>query len=256
VVAKEEILTNLNTEYFGKFVYTFGSIDSTNTYAKFLSLKEAPHGTLIISEEQTAGRGRLQRKWLATKGKNLLFTLVLYPEFSLEKISILPFAAALAVSDSVEAITKQRCECKWPNDILINRKKICGMLLESVGKKVVLGIGINVNQDEFPDELLHKASSLKLELGNEVERVSLLKKTLEELESRYEQLSRFPSTKIIDEWKRKSLLFGKKITVLENEFSYAATALDVADDGSLVIQTEDGMKKRIYAGDVSIVASP
>ena len=255
MITKEGILTNLNTVYFGKIVYTFESIDSTNIFAKSLSKKDGPHGTLIISEEQTSGRGRLQRKWVGAKGKNLTFTLVLYPEFSIEKISILPFAAALAVANAIESIIQLQCECKWPNDILINGKKVCGMLLESKGKKIVLGIGINVNQNEFSNDLLHKASSLKLEVGKEFDRIILLKRVLQELENRYEQLARFPSEIIINDWKKKSLLLGKKITVLEGEFSYTATAEDVANDGSLVIQTEDGMKKRIYAGDVSLVAS-
>ena len=126
------------------------------------------------------------------------------------------------------------------------------MLLESTGKKVVLGIGVNVNQDEFPNDFLHKASSLKLEAGKEFDRINLLKRILQEMENRYEQLSRFPSIQIIDEWKKKSLLLGKKIIVLENEFSYTAKALDVAEDGSLIIQVEDGRKKHLYAGDVSL----
>lgn len=252
MITKEKILENLNTVYFGKTIYTFDSIDSTNTYAKFLSQKKGPHGTLLIADEQTAGKGRLQRKWIAEKGKNLTFTLILYPEFSQKKFSTLSFAAALAVADSVEIITKLYCEYKWPNDILINGKKICGMLLESVGRKIALGIGVNVNQEEFPPDLLQKATSLKIELGRDVDCAILLKKILEELESRYEQLSCFPSSTIIEEWKKKSLLFGKKITVLESEFSYTATAVDVANDGSLIIQTDDGMKKRIYAGDVSL----
>ncbi len=252
MITREEILRDLNTTDFGKVVFTFDSIDSTNTFAKALARKDALHGTIVVAEEQTAGKGRLHRQWLAVKGKNLLFTLVLRPEFSAQKISLLPFAGALAVADAIEAITQLRCECKWPNDVLINRKKICGMLLESTGKNVVLGIGVNVNQNEFPDDLLHKASSLKLEAGTDFDRVILLKQILEELEIRYEQLSRFPSVRIMEDWKKKTLLLGKKITVLENEFSYTATALDVADDGSLIIQTEDGGKKGLYAGDISL----
>ncbi len=252
MIAKDEILDALNTSSFGKVVYAFESIDSTNTFARTLAPKDAPHGTLVIAEEQTAGKGRRQRQWVAAKGKNLLFTLVLYPDFSMRKISLLPFAGALAVTGAIERMTQLRCVCKWPNDVLVNGKKICGMLLESAEKRVVFGIGVNVNQEEFPDNLLYKASSLRREAGDEIDRIVALKNILEELEHRYEQLSNFPPETLIDDWKKKTLLFGKKITVLESEYSYTATALDVAEDGSLIIQTGDGVKKHLYAGDVSL----
>jgi BirA family transcriptional regulator, biotin operon repressor / biotin---[acetyl-CoA-carboxylase] ligase len=255
MITKEDIHKNLKTKSFGKVVFAFESIDSTNTFAKSLSQNDAPHGTVIIADEQIAGRGRFQRHWVSTKGLNLLLSIILYPDFSIEKISLLPFVGALAVSDAIGSIVTPSCECKWPNDILINRKKICGMLLESVGGKVILGIGLNVNQEIFLEELRNKATSLKLETGNEIDRAMLLRRILEEAEQRYEQLSRFPSRQIINDWKRKSLHFGKKITVLEHEFTYSATALDVADDGSLIIQTEDGLKKQLYTGDISLVYS-
>lgn len=257
MITEKEITDILKTKEFGRTLFTFESIDSTNTFAKTLSEQKGPHGTLIIADEQTAGRGRLQRNWISTKGKNLLFTLIFYPEFGIEKISLLPFVGSLAVTDAIETVTGLSATCKWPNDVLINGKKVCGMLLESSagnshGGKVILGIGVNVNQEEFPDELLHKASSLKNESGIEIDRVHLLASIVEELENRYDQLAHFPSQRLLSDWKMKALLFGKKITVLESEFSYGATAIDVAEDGSLIIQTEDGKKKNIFAGDVSL----
>ena len=119
-------------------------------------------------------------------------------------------------------------------------------------EKIVLGIGINVNQEDFPSELTMKATSLKIESGTNIDRVQLLQKVLEELERRYIQLSNFPAQRLLNDWRMKALLFGKKITVLESEFSFAATAIDVAEDGSLIIQTEDGSKRAIFAGDVSL----
>lgn len=257
MITKTEILNNLNTKSFGRTVFHFETIDSTNTFAKSLSKEDAPHGSVIIAEEQTAGRGRLQRNWISPKGKNLLFSIVLYPDFSFEKISLLPFAGALAVTDAIETVTGLSSTCKWPNDVLVNRMKVCGMLLESssgtsISDRVILGIGVNVNQEEFSDDLKFKATSLKIESGVDVDRVVLLHKVLEELENRYEQLAHFPSSQLLSDWKMKALLFGKKITVLESEFSFAATAIDVAEDGSLIIQTEDGQKRNVFAGDVSL----
>ncbi len=257
MITKTEIVNNLNTKIFGRTVFNFDTLDSTNTFAKSLKKEEAPHGTIVVSEEQTAGRGRLQRNWISPKGKNLLFSVVMFPDFGREKISLLPFAGSLAVADAIESVTGLSPTCKWPNDVLINNKKVCGMLLESSSgnsalEKIILGIGVNVNQEEFPDGLKFKASSLKNESGIEIDRVRLLQKILEELENRCEQLAHFPPQQLLGDWKMKALLFGKKITVLESEFSFAATAIDVAEDGSLIIQTEDGQKKNIFAGDVSL----
>jgi BirA family biotin operon repressor/biotin-[acetyl-CoA-carboxylase] ligase len=254
---KETIEEHLTTKIFGSKVFFFETIDSTNTFSKSLSQEKAPHGTVIVADEQTAGRGRLQRNWSSVKGENLLFSLILYPDFDHEKISLLPFAGALAVSDAIDSITGLSATCKWPNDVLLNGRKVCGMLLESLLensslRKVIFGIGVNVNQTEFPDELKDKATSLKIESGGDIDRIRLLHALLEELENRYEQLSKFPSRQLLHDWKMKALLFGKKITVMESEFCFEATAIDVADDGSLIIQTEDGQKKKIFAGDVSL----
>lgn len=257
MMTEKEILDSIKTKTFGKTIHTFESIDSTNTFAKRLGVQQGPHGTLIVADEQTAGRGRLQRQWISDKGKNLLFTLIVYPEFSQEKISLLPFVGSLAVCDAIETVTKLSAACKWPNDVLLNGKKVCGMLLESTtgtasDNKVILGIGVNVNQEVFPDELLHTASSLKNESGIEVDRVRLLTSIVEELENRYDQLAHFPPQRLLSDWKMKALLFGKKITVLEGAFRYTATAIDLAEDGSLIIETNDGRKKHIFAGDVSL----
>ena len=253
------IIQGLETIAFGKKIYSFDAIDSTNTYAKTLSFLDSPHGSMIIAEEQTAGRGRLQRNWISARGENLLFSIVLRPEFNSSKISLLPFAAALAVCDAIESETMLSPSCKWPNDVLVNGKKVCGMLLESTTfsggegiDRVIAGIGVNVNQTVFPEELVQKATSLRMESGKEIDRISLLKKIMTEFELRYQQLGSFPSGKLLQEWKMKALLFGKKITVLESEFSYTATAIDVNEDGSLLILTDDGHKKKIFAGDVSL----
>ncbi len=257
MISKDTIVKGLQTKFFGQSVFAFNTIDSTNTFAKSLSKDHAPHGTIIIAEEQTAGRGRLQRNWSAEREKNLLFSLIFYPEFDVQKISLITFAGALAVADAIEATTSLSPSCKWPNDILINGKKVSGMLLETNARKsgiekVILGIGINVNQSEFPEELVSKATSLINESGKVVDRIQLLQKILEELEYRYLQLSSFPPEQLLNDWRMKALLFGKKIVVLESEFSFTATAIDVNEDGSLIIQMDDGQKRRVFAGDVSL----
>lgn len=260
MIDKLKISNQLKTKTFGQTIFSFDSIDSTNTYAKQIPKIDAPHGTLVISEEQTSGHGRLQRNWISEKGKNLLFSVILYPNFNTEKISLLSFAGSLAIADAIDSITGLSSTCKWPNDVLVNGKKVCGMLLESsfvnsIPEKIILGIGINVNQLEFPEELKLKASSLQIESGIVMDRVTLLQKCLEELENRYEQLSNFNTQQLLNDWRMKALLFGKKITVLESEIRYPAIAIDVAEDGSLIIQTDDGRRRNIFAGDVSLAYS-
>jgi BirA family biotin operon repressor/biotin-[acetyl-CoA-carboxylase] ligase len=257
MIEQQEIVSGLSTRQIGRTVFSFDSIDSTNTFSKSIKRTDAPHGTVVIADEQTAGRGRLQRNWISAKSENLLFSVILYPEFDTGKIALLPFAGSLAVADAIEAVTRLSPSCKWPNDVLINSKKVCGMLLESASgpagiERIVLGIGVNVNQTKFPDDLLHKASSLKLEAGADIDRVRLLRAILEALELRYDQLSSFPPVQLLNDWKMKALLFGKKIVVLESEFSIPATAIDVAEDGSLIIETEDGHRRNVFAGDVSL----
>ena len=257
MVNQAKIQKNLSTIELGKTVFTFDTLESTNTYAKTLNRLDAPHGTVVITEEQTGGRGRLNRHWVATAGENLLFSIIMYPVFDVQKATLLSFAGALAVTDAIETVTKLSSTCKWPNDILINGKKVCGILLESTVlhsevEKIILGIGLNVNQTEFPDDLRYKATSLRIESGTEIDRIALLQKILEELENRYKELSLFPPSQIVNDWKMKALIFGKKITVLENEFSFDATAIDVNEDGSLIVQTEDGTRKNVVAGDVSL----
>jgi len=257
MIEQHHIDGSLSTKEIGRHVISFDSIDSTNSFAKKVDRSTAPHGTVVIADEQTAGRGRLQRNWVSAKGENLLFSVLIYPDFALEKIALLPFSGSLAVADAIEEVTGLSPTCKWPNDVLIDNRKVCGMLLESASgpggiERIVLGIGVNVNQQEFPEELRYKASSLRNESGIAVDRVRMLSAILNALELRYEQLASFPPDRLLNDWKMKALLFGKKIIVLESEFSYTATALDVAEDGSLIIAMEDGMKRNIFAGDVSL----
>ena len=257
MISSDQILGGLNTVHIGRKIFSFDTIDSTNTFARTLKGNELAHGTLIIAEEQSAGRGRQNRQWVGESGKNLLFSIIVTPDFSYEKISLLPFAGSLAVSDAIESVTGLSTTCKWPNDVLINNKKVCGMLLETASgsasiEKVILGVGINVNQEQFPESLRHKATSLTNECDTTVDRIRLLQLVLEEFENRYMQLAQFPPLQMLNDWKMKALLFGKKITVLESEFSYNATAIDLAENGSLIIKMEDGHTKNIFAGDVSL----
>jgi BirA family transcriptional regulator, biotin operon repressor / biotin---[acetyl-CoA-carboxylase] ligase len=257
MIEEQDIRDTLRTESLGRKMYSFDTVASTNTFARSLKESDAPHGTLVIAEEQTAGKGRQERHWQSEKGKNLLFSLVLRPTFPQEKIRLLPFAAALASADAIEMETGCAVECKWPNDLLIARKKVAGMLIETnvqdeTVKHVILGIGINVNQMRFGDDIKEKATSLRLHISKDVDRIRLLCGILEELEHRYQQLDEFPPQILLDEWKQRATMLGSTITLVEHSSSLKATAIDVAPNGALVIEELNGARREVFAGDVTI----
>jgi len=257
MIEEREIRAHLQTKHFGKNLYCFDTIDSTNTFARSLKEKDAPHGTLVVADEQTAGKGRQERQWRSQKGKNLLFSLILKPAFPQEKIRLLPFATALAAADAVEMETGCSVECKWPNDLLVARKKVAGMLIETtmqdeVVKNAILGIGINVNQTVFADDLKEKATSLRLHSSKDFDRVHLLCEVLGELENRYDQLEQFSSQLLLDEWKQRATMFGTTITLAEHSSLLKVTAIDIAPSGALVIEELNGARREVFAGDVTI----
>ncbi len=257
MISESEIRSGLRTHDFGQTVYSFEVIESTNLFAKSLPAQSASHGTLIIADEQTAGKGRLGRRWQSEKGANLLFSLILHPKFHFEKTKLLPFAAGLAVADAIERYTGLKTECKWPNDVLIEKKKAAGILMETamqdtITKEIILGIGVNVNQQLFPPELAPTATSLFLQSGKTIERIPLLHTLLEELEHRYNQLAQFPSSLIIEDWKRHTTMMKSTVFLLEGSIQKAVTALDITPEGALVILAADGKQREIFAGDVSL----
>jgi BirA family biotin operon repressor/biotin-[acetyl-CoA-carboxylase] ligase len=248
---------SLKTRSLGKKIYSFETIDSTNTFARTLGEDESPHGTLIVAEEQTAGRGRQGRRWQSQRGKNLLLSIVFRTPFIHERARMLPFAAALAAADGAEHFTHCPVECKWPNDLMIEKRKFAGMLIEAVTQNdsvtcVIMGVGINVNQTEFPDDIRNRATSLRVHEENDIDRVLLLCGFMEELEHRLKQLRQFSPQLLLDEWKRRATMFGSTITLTEQAGQSSARAVDVAPNGALVIEDENGVRREVFAGDVSL----
>ena len=255
MISEADIRATLRTRTFGRTVYAFDKIDSTNVYARSLRESDSAHGTLIVADEQTAGKGRQGRVWKSQKGMNLLFSLVLRPKIPHDRVRLLPFAAGLAVADAIEQTTGCNVECKWPNDLLVGGKKVAGMLIESTVQNeaitnVILGIGVNVNQTQFPAEL--NATSLHIHTGKDIDRVRLLCAVLEEVEQRYEQLEHFSPRMILDEWKQRAPMFGSMITLVEHGSPLKATAVDIAADGALVIEELNGARREVLAGDVTL----
>jgi BirA family transcriptional regulator, biotin operon repressor / biotin---[acetyl-CoA-carboxylase] ligase len=254
--SEQELQRSLTTKVFGRKLFVYESLDSTNRCAKAFASKGAEEGTVVIADIQTAGRGRFGRTWLAEPGSSILFSVVLRPAFCKEKIGLLSYFAAAGIALAVEPLTGIPFECKWPNDILINGRKFCGILMESTFQKneldyIIIGIGINVNQMNFPGELEGKATSLRKECGREFDRKSLICTILSSLESLYGDVQKGDFNTVLREWKTRATLFRNQITLTQADARIDGIAVGLADDGGLILETKTGTRV-FYAGDVSI----
>lgn len=251
----ERIREGLVTKFVGQKVVYFESIGSTNEAAKELVNQGAPEGTVVIAEEQTAGKGRLGRRWITPAGTGLLFSLLLYPNFSLEEVPHLTMLASLAAAEAIESVAGLPVRFKWPNDILIRGRKAGGVLTEVgvTGERldyVVVGIGLNVNWDpsQVP-ELAGKATSLSEELGCEICRLDLLQRLLRYMEVGYLRLQEgYLPHKVFT-----SLLanLGEKVEVVLPRGKEEGFVEGVDAEGALLLRKEDGTTVRVTMGEVA-----
>jgi len=257
VISKESVLKGLKTQVIGKKLFVFESIDSTNACAKTLAEAGTAEGTVVVADFQTAGRGRLGRAWLSEPGTNLLFSVVLRPTLKKESAAILTFYSAVFIARALESICGHSIECKWPNDILLNGKKCCGILLENSFVQdrfdfSVIGIGINVNQAVFPEDLANRATSLMKELQHKVDRTKLLQELLRTADTLLPSTRAGWAKEIMDDWNSHCSMFGKPVTISHGDDRISGTALRLDAEGGLVISTASG-PSTFYAGDVTIV---
>jgi BirA family biotin operon repressor/biotin-[acetyl-CoA-carboxylase] ligase len=255
----DKLQEGLRTKRLGRKIFFSHEVDSTNTWAKELALLGAEEGTIAIAETQTAGRGRLNRVWVSPKG-GLYFSVVFRPELTSTQATKLVFVAGLAVAEALHELYGLRTETKWPNDVLVNGRKVCGILSEmnTAGDSVnfvVVGIGINANFDTknaLPQELWKDATSLENELDKKVQLDVLFRTAVERLECAYELFLKEGFAPVLREWKKHVGFLGCKVKVISDAEEWVGLALDVEDDGALAIQLEDGTLKRVLVGDVSL----
>lgn len=227
-------------------------------YAKKLAEKDEPEGTVVIADYQSHGRGRFGRIWKAEPEKNILMSVILRPTIPIEKFGILSILTSVSVAEAIEKNTDVKVTTKWPNDLLINGKKFCGILLEASitvesGDFVIIGIGINVNQENFPKEIQDYATSLYLETGKIFDRTILVQDILRSLEKNYIRLSNSQDFKsVIDSWKKRCDMFGKKIMVIHGGKTIIGKAIDVDEKGFLLLEDENSKLLSLSAGDVTI----
>lgn len=255
---RQELETGMKTRYMGHPIYFYAETDSTNNRIRQLAVEGAAEGTLAVAEVQTMGRGRRGKQWSSPVGSGAWFSLLLRPDIPPAEASVLTLLGGLAVCRALEDISGMQPVIKWPNDILLNGKKLVGILTEmdcemSQVHFVVLGIGINVNTKAFPPELEEVATSLFLESGKTFSRKLVVQKTMERLEEYYDIfLAAGGFVPLLDEYRRRCVTLGREVTVLE-EKSFLATALDVTPEGELLVRRSDtGEEMVIYSGEVSI----
>jgi BirA family biotin operon repressor/biotin-[acetyl-CoA-carboxylase] ligase len=252
----EQIRSSLRTRVVGHRLHTFDVVDSTNNVARNLADEGAPEGTTVLAEYQTAGRGRLNRTWHSEPGKNLLASIILRPR-KLGEVRMLPYVTSLSAAEAVEELTGLYVECKWPNDLLINGKKFGGMLLESSLQKsrieyVVVGIGMNINQQHFPLALRDAATSLRIECEREFERIHILAGLLERFERNYFTGREDRYSQVRAKWTGRCTMFGKDILVRESGRQISGRAVRVDRDGALVLQNHR-LRVRVFAGEATVV---
>ena len=233
--------------------------DSTNNAALNLAQKGASHGTVVVAEEQTAGRGRLGRKWYSEKSSGIYMSLILRPPFSPTAAPILTLMAGVAAQQALSSTTGLCVDIRWPNDLLVNGKKVAGILTEmnaELGRlhSIVLGIGINVNHSEMPAELKSAATSLRIESQRSWSRVQVFVALLKELERYYQLLLEKGNAAIAERWAAVSTYaIGKRIRILTPEAESLATTIGLDPSGALRVQYDDWREEALVAGEVAEV---
>jgi BirA family biotin operon repressor/biotin-[acetyl-CoA-carboxylase] ligase len=254
-----ELADGLTTTHLGKSLRSFASLGSTNQYAFDWAGAGAPHGATVVSDQQLSGRGRFDRQWVSPAGKGLYFSLILRPDLPLQQAPLLTLLTAVAVAEAAREIPGVEAAIKWPNDVLCAGSKICGILAESKADKrgrlefVVIGIGVNVNLDieDFPPEAT--AVSLKLLHGAELSRTRFLQRFLIIMENCYTGFVDRRFVYLKEQWQRCNCTLGHDIAVNTNDGAVVTgLALDISEQGGLVVRLADGTLQEFLAGDVSI----
>lgn len=232
-------------------------LSSTNDIAKELASDGCDEGTVVIAGIQTSGRGRLSRRWISPKG-GLWFSIILRPQMLPEESNLLNVLASVSISKVIRNKFNLNTEIKWPNDILIEEKKVCGILIENsvtsgqIGYSV-MGIGINTNIDNsyFSEEL--NATSLNSEVNREIDNENLLKHILSEIKLSYDNLRHGEITSLLNEWKEMNCLIGKMVKAYDESRVIVGKAIDVDDSGNLIVNTKNGDMHRISSASIKIV---
>lgn len=257
LLSPESVARQLKTVTFGRKIVYHEKVDSTNTIAKKLADKGAEEGTVVVAEEQTGGRGRLDRKFISPFAQGVWFSIILRPQFPPMEVSKMTLVAAVAITKALRKFGMVHCGIKWPNDILVHGAKLVGILTElnaSVEKinYLVMGIGINttLSRKTLPRELKKTTTSFAME-NIPVHRDELLSEVLYQLEYYYDMIKEKGFAPVLDEWKTLSCMLGEEVQVIEPNRTFNGKAIDLDESGNLLVQTDTGTEK-VLAGDVHV----
>ena len=264
---------NCNTEFIGKQHIWLEETDSTNsllrrllsdgvtiehkTYGGMLIEGAPKEGAMIVADSQNAGRGRSGHTWKSPAGTSIALSVLLKPDVNDNSIPIVTLIAALAVSETVKKVCNLDTKIKWPNDIIVGGRKICGILTEldiTDGRKsLILGVGINVNQQSFPDDISDIATSLLIETGVEVDRALVVSTFAEALEKYYKKFLITGNMSLLkNEYEKLLINIGKEVKVLDPLENITGIARGIDDNGELLVETKEGVVRHVYAGEVSV----
>lgn len=250
------VRAELGEHALGRNIVHHFRIESTNAVALKLAANDAEHGTIVLAEEQTAGRGRLGRAWFSEKSSGIYASIVLRPPLAPATAPVLTLMAGLAAQKAVSSVTGLAVDIRWPNDLLVNGKKVCGILTEMSAEvdllhAVVLGIGINVNHTVMPAELEDIATSLRMEAHRGISRIQVLAALLREIERHYQMLLKGGNKAITERWEAASTFaHGKRVRVVIRTGEALATTMGIEPSGALKIEYDDGRQESLIAGEV------
>lgn len=250
---QQEVQFDLNTKVIGCQYYYFDALGSTMDEAFRLGMEGAPEGSVVCSEIQTKGRGRLGRSWVSPKHKGIYCSIILRPKLSLSDLAKLTLLSAVAVADAIEITSGIKAVIKWPNDLLVKNKKICGILTELRAevdqmKFVVIGIGLNVNHGS--SQLIEGATSIRHEMDRSFSRVEIFQEMLRCLDRWYLKCEKGNFDQVLSAWKDKSSTLGKRVRVTDPASITEGIAVDLDNDGGLLIRQDTGVVVKKMAGDV------
>ncbi len=248
-----EVKTGLQTKFIGRKIYYYESLGSTMDMALPLGIKGEPEGAIVLAEAQTKGRGRLGRQWVSPKYKGIYASIILRPKISPQAAPILTLLSAVSICEAIKEVTQIEAQIKWPNDILINNKKLGGILTELNAEMdevrfVVIGIGLNVNNDK--KNLVSCATSLKEQKKENVNRINFLQELFRKIEANYLLFQTRGAGLIIEKWRDYNITLGKRVKVYAHKEHYEGEAIDIDTDGGLLLRSDSGLTQKVTAGDV------
>jgi len=258
VLTESEIKSRLCTKWAGHEVHCYEKIDSTNNAAKNAAEQGSVHGALFIAEQQSAGKGRRGRSWVSPTGTGIWMTILLKPELEPSYASMLTLVAALSISEAIEEATGLVAKIKWPNDIVVNGKKVCGILTEMNAEiecihYVVIGLGTNVNIEEFPKEIQETATSLMIEAGKHIDRVPVICAFLSCFETNYETFIKQKNlSDLLENYNKRLVNCGREVRILDSNGGYIGIARGIDKNGGLIVEKEKGETVTITSGEVSV----